>query len=521
MIYAADYKFRRQGILISSRIYIAIALLVAAIFSPLPLSSIPLALLALYLYLWWQPISAISSLLLNYFLFFALAILFQPIVGIFFPLLISVPVLVSVNHALLQTSATLRYRESGRNRSPTSICTIMFLIPLVILVISALLSNLTLTLACLISASYLGILLRKVIRGMPSKPVEEIRIQQRMVAGTKTNLQLKLNSRCKVGGILFVESSHEWLKLRPTKLLLDAKELQIDVSLSPPLSGPSTIKFRAYAIDQWGLIQLQFELEPLSLHIIPRARYAAWLARKYLDEAKTGSLPLASLPMALKTSSLSRTGIEYYGSRLYQPGDSLRHIDWKHSLKFNKFVTKEFAQSHGQSAMMLINLAVSDEEEADKLAYRIIVTAISLAQEGIPVALAAYDHEDVRLTTPPLQPRELVVRSLELTQQIVAFINPVRYLSPPDIARLRANISRVKFAQSEASKVLLQLLQLEYRTLDNNARLNPATKALLEALAKEKRQVNIVLISHHNHDAEALAFDAFSFARKGHAVIEV
>jgi uncharacterized protein (DUF58 family) len=511
----------KQSLLVPLRIYIAIALVVAAIFSPLPLSSIPLALLALYLYLWWRPISAISSLLLNYFLFFALAILFQPTVGNFFPLLISVPVLVPVNHALLQTSATLRYQESDRNRSPTSICIIMFLIPLVILVISALLGNLTLALACLISASYLGILLRRIIRDMPLKPVEEMKIQQRMVAGTKTNLQLRLNSRCKVGGILFVESSYEWLKLRPTKLPLNGKELQIDVFLSPPLSGPSTIKFRAHAIDQWGLTQLEFEIEPLSLHIIPRARYAAWLARKYLDEAKAGSLMLASLPTTFKKSSLFRTGIEYYGSRPYQPGDSLRHIDWKHSVKLNELVTKEFSQSRGQSAMMLTNLAVSDDEEADKLAYKIIVTAISLAQEGIPVALAAYDHEDVRLTTTPLKPRELVVRSLELTQQIVTFINPVKYLSPPDIARLRANISRIKLAQSEASRVLLQLLQLEYRTLDDNARLNPATKTLLEALAKEKRQMNIVLISHHNHDAEALAFDAFSFASKGHAVIEL
>jgi len=104
---------------------------------------------------------------------------------------------------------------------------------------------------------------------------------------------------------------------------------------------------------------------------------------------------------------------------------------------------------------------------------------------------------------------------------MVTFVNPLRYLSPPDVTKLRANISRVGFAQSEASKVLLQLLQLEYETLDSNARLNPATKALLQALAKERRQANIVLISHRNHDAEALAFNTFSFARKGYTVIEV
>ncbi len=512
---------KRQSVLVPSRIYIAVALLAAAIFSSLPLSIIPLLLLLLYLYLWWRPISAILSLLVNFFLFFALAILFQPVVGTFSPLLISLPVLIPINHGLLQTSPTLRYRESRRDRSPTNICITMFLIPVVILVISILLGSLTLALACLISAAYLGTLIRRVIQGMPSKPVEELRIQQRMVAGAKANLQLKLTSRSKMGGILFVESPYEWLKVSPGALALNGKELQIDISLSPPLSGPSTIKLRGRAIDQWGLIQSQFELEPLSLFIIPRARYAAWLAEKYLAETKPGSLPLISLPTVLKPTFGFRSGIEYYGSRLYQPGDSLRHIDWKHSLKLNEIVTKQFAESQGQSVVVLINLAVGDEEEADKLAYKIIVTAISLAQEGIPAALAAYDHEGVKLTTPALQPQELVLRSLELAQQMVTFINPVKYLSPPDVARLRANINRVGLAQSEASEVLLQLLQLEYKALDSNARLNPATKALQQALAKGKKQVNIVLISHRNHDAEALAFDTFSFAQKGHAVIEV
>ena len=97
----------------------------------------------------------------------------------------------------------------------------------------------------------------------------------------------------------------------------------------------------------------------------------------------------------------------------------------------------------------------------------------------------------------------------------------MKYLNPPDVARLRANISRIRFAESKASEVLAQLLQLEYKNLNNTARLNPTTKALTEVFTKVDKQSSIVIISHHNHDAEALAFNTFSFARKGNAIITV
>ncbi len=120
-----------------------------------------------------------------------------------------------------------------------------------------------------------------------------------------------------------------------------------------------------------------------------------------------------------------------------------------------------------------------------------------------------------------LQPQQLLLRSLQVAQKMVTFINPAKYLNPPDVARLAANISRIRFVEGKASKVLAQLLQVEYKNLNNNARVNPFTQALLEILAKVDKQSNIVIISHRNHDAEAIAFNTFSFARKGNAVITV
>jgi len=514
-------NLRSWGIIVFLKIYVAGILILAAIFSHPVLSFIPLLLLAFYFFFWRWPISAIINLLTEYFIFFATTVLLAPFVGPFFALLFSLPVLLLITRSLEEAIESLPYRNTRYVRSPTNICLALFLIAIVVLGVSLLLGNLSLLLACAVIVSYLGILGTIVLRKLPLKSVEVVQVQQRMVAGAEDHLSIKLIAKTRIGGLLFLESPYEWLKVSPTILPLEESKLVVKVSLSPTLSGPSIVKIRGYAIDRWGLIQIRFELEAIRLYVIPRARYAAWLAKRYLAGTKPGTLPLISNISALKPIYGLRRGVEYYGSQLYQPGDSLKNIDWKHSLKYSELVSKEFAESHRQSAIILINLAVGNAEEADKLAYNIIVTAISLAQENIPAALAAYNHEGVKVTTPALQPQQLLLQSLQVAQEMVTFINPVKYLNPPDVARLRANINRIPLAESKASKVLAQLLQLEYKNLNNSARLNPATKALTEVFTKVDKQSNIVIISHRNHDAEALAFNTFSFAKKGNAMITV
>lgn len=514
-------SLRSWGMAVFLKIYVAIVLIIAAIFSPLALSFVPVLLLIWYLYLWRWPITAVVNLLTEYFMFFAVALLLASPVGTLFSLLISLPVLLLINRGLEETDEALAYQDTRYVRSPTNVCLALFLIAIAVLGVAWLVGNLSLLFACAAIISYFGILGLVVLRRLPLKPVEEIQVQQRMVAGSEGHLYITLNTKTKIGGLLFVESPYQWLKVSPNILSLKENKLVAKVSLSPMLSGPSIVKLKGQATDRWGLVRVRFELEPIRLYVIPRARYAAWLARKYLTETEQGTLPLVSNIAALKPIYGLRRGVEYYGSQLYQPGDTLKNIDWKHSFKYNELITKEFAEFHGRSAIILINLATGNEEEADKLAYNIIVTAISLAREDIPAALAVYNHEGVELTTTVLQPRQLVLRCLQVARGMVTFINPVKYLNPPDVTQLRANINRIRLAEGKASEVLAQLLQLEYKNLNNNARHNPATKALSEVLAKVDKQSSIVIISHRNHDAEALAFNAFSFARKGNAVISV
>ncbi|GAI46962.1 unnamed protein product, partial [marine sediment metagenome] len=131
---------------------------------------------------------------------------------------------------------------------------------MVILTLGAaiLLSSLALLLACVTIIAYFGILGTIVVRGLPVKPVEELQIQQRMVAGTEDRLYINLTTRTNIGGTLFVESPYEWLKVSPDTLSLRENKLVMEVSLSPTLSGPSIIKLKGRAIDRWGLIQTRF-----------------------------------------------------------------------------------------------------------------------------------------------------------------------------------------------------------------------------------------------------------------------
>lgn len=135
--------------------------------------------------------------------------------------------------------------------------------------------------------------------------------------------------------------------------------------------------------------------------------------------------------------------------------------------------------------------------------------------------MAAYDRERVRLTTTTLQGSQLLTQSLHMAQEMVVVVNPPRYLNTPDVGRLRANISRLGPAGSDAARVLLELLKIEYANLNDTARVNPSTKALAEVFGKVDKQANIVVISQRNHDAEAMAFNTFNFTTRGNAVIAV
>ena len=150
-----------------------------------------------------------------------------------------------------------------------------------------------------------------------------------------------------------------------------------------------------------------------------------------------------------------------------------------------------------------------------------IESSLSLAQDGIPAALAAYDYNGVILTTPSLVAQELTIRTLEIVKDIVTKENVTKSLNSPDVSRLQTNFRRLNQAESPPAGVLRGLLQIELKSLTHNARSSPCTAALNEVMAKTNHQSTVLVISNQNHDAEALAFNLQALTIKGNAVISV
>ena len=504
-----------------SKIYVIVALLFAAILSPSNFSIIPIALLALYIFQWHRVFSHLIDVLTQYFMFFAVTLLFTTLIPEYYAPLAALPVLPIINQSMLKYSNALKSYRPHNKRRPTTLYMALSIITLTTLAIYLLLFNLPLLIASSVIALYLICLTIIILKRFPYIPVKEEQIEVRILAGNTEEVDINLNPAVNFGMALFFKSENDWVKVKSKRLYLKDKQESVQLLITPALSGPSFVRLKGYAIDQWGLFQTPFEIEPLKLIVIPRARYASWLAKKYMDGTNQGNLPLISNTKVTKALQGFRQGIEYYGNRIYHAGDSMKNINWKASVKYNELISKEFDEFRGQPAIILINLVAGNDDELDKLAHNILITAISLGQANIPASLAVYDKENVVMATPALSSIQLVSYALRIVKKLVIHSNPLKYLNPPNVLRLKSNISRLNKIDNHPSKKLSELLKLEYEVLDNGANNNPSTKALLQAKAKINEQFNVVILSLYNHDAEALAFNTYSLTRKGSYVIDV
>jgi len=513
--------FRNHIIIIALKLYICALLIVTAILSVpvIAVAAILVVLVFVLLPLWL--VNSVIGLIVSYFVFFAIAILFTPVSNFIISNLIALPVLFLVTNCLLDSAGFLPLPKTRYARSFTPIGIIMTIIATVNLIVALFLGSSALVLAGSVAIIYLGGLSFVSFNRLSAKSLGVEKIQERIIAGTTAKLQVNLHPKTVIGGILSLESPYEWIKIYSPVLPFNRDPMILRLSLTPVLAGPSEALVNVQAVDCWGLTQVQFQITPVQLHVIPRARHADWLARRYLEATKPGGLPTISNVSAIRPQFGFRRGIEYYGSQLYQPGDELNNVDWKHSAKYNKMITKEFIEFHGQPAVMLVNLTVSDAEEADKLAQKTIITALSLAKEQIPTVIAAYDRSGVKMVTPTLQPPQVVVQALEITKEITLFANPAKYLYRADIGRLRADINSLASVEGDSSKMLAQLLNIEYTGILHNVAFNPASKAIHKAMQHTNQQFTFIVVSELNHDADAIEANRGLMTKRGYAVVTV
>jgi len=492
--------------------------------SALPFSLLALVLLLAILFITLRPTPPRLKIVITIAVILGVPLVLAPLLNYLIllpPIIVPIISAISILPAVYLLDDNLRQNarhttalamEKTDRRHITKTSQALLVTTLVILLIALMLNNRILLFTDIILALYLLAIMIRIFLSIPRLPVAVPAIRKRVIAGDTTTISLSITSKASLRLHSLISPLDSWCRVIPQRFTLHEGKTNLNFTFTPPLAGPSCPQLQISFTDPWGFVQTNQLLEPVTLHVIPRARYAEWLALKYLEQARGGGTAASTLPP--KAILLPKRGVEYLHSRDYQPGDRLRDIDWKHTLKSSQIIIKEYIEAGEQAAILAINLSVTDAEAADKLAFNLITAALTLARESIPTALAAYNHQRVVLTTTVTDPGEILKQTLMLVKEITPAEFTQRCLQLPDINKLRRNIAQLKQVKSESAQRLLGMLDFEYRAIEKAAKAHPATIALSSATENTPVPAMIVLVSQLNHDAEALLVTTEKLSRR-------
>jgi len=512
------------------QIYLLLALLAAAIMSPILYSLLALGLLLVMLFTTFRPLPpGLNILIVMVTIFFiplalepTLTYLLQSTAPSFIPQLLAaasiVPAIYLLDQILKQNAQDITPNDDIRGRGITYITRSVAIATLMLVLISLMVDHSALLFTSITMALYWIISLARAFQAIPEEPVNIPSLQKRLVTGSTAVVPLFATNLTRVTLHCQLNPADPWSTISPRKITLNGTAVELKLTVTPPLAGPSLPRIKVSAIDCRGLIQVNQIAQPLELHVIPRAQYAEWLAMKYLGQAGTGADAITSLPEGLL---IPKRGIEYYSTRAFQFGDALSDIDWKHTLKLKRVMIKEYIDAGKQAAVIAVNLAVSDAVEADKIAFNLITTALTLARQSIPTALVAYNQESVILTTAVTDPKQILKQTMWLVREVKPVELTHRCLQPEAIGKLRRNMTHLRSATSEPAQRLLNILDFKQQAMEQVARNHIATTALSQAIQSAPPPALIVLVSQMNHDAEALVVTTDKLTRKGYSTLRI
>lgn len=503
-----------------AKVYFVSVLLLAILVSPLPQLALALVLLAIQLGLTYrQPKGNIGLFLVFASLIFA-PLTFSAIAGGVFAVLLTVPVLLLLDDSLKENAAGQPFVFKRVGRSASDVLKIFSAAAVIVFVASAFLWNLTLMLTITLIGIYFVVVLSGVFRKISRAPFEESKTWKRIVVGETARNLFPLKTKCNVPIFVSLSSAVSWVKVEQSEFVLPSgSEVNVTLSFTPPLAGPSKILLRALTVDSRGLILTGQNLEPLDLHIIPRAHYARWLALKYLERTASGSSMVGSV-VSDSSGKSAKKGVEYYGSREYQPGDKWKNVDWKHTYLFGKLIVKEFAGAQGQNAILIADLTAKDSEEADKLAFDLVMSAYTFALESLPTALAVYNCDGVLAMSPPLNPRDALKKTLQLTEKIIVIAPSEKVLEPTKMRKIRRSISQLEQSKMDSSQRLAEVLNLEYEANQKTALNDPIGKALIKTVESILPPATITVVSSSSCNENILNVLLEKVEDKGYNIIK-
>lgn len=379
-------------------------------------------------------------------------------------------------------------------------------------------SSLSLALVAGLTSAYLLGLLTLIFLRVPLQPVVAEKTRARVLAGATLKCQVGLRNEGRLPMYLLLFPTAPWIRIEPREVALDGEERAIELVIRPPLAGPGRVEIPSTALDPWALTETGQVMVAMELTVVPRARVAEWLARRFLEGA-TGMIGrVAGLP---KAGMGSRQREEYYGTRPYLPQDGLQDVDWKRTWKFRELMVKEYLGRPSPGVALIVNLEAEDPDGADALALELVGAVLTLAQVRLPAAMAAYDQGGIVATLPPADPRAMVEWSLLLLPRIATSPHKARLLGTPNVSWLRRAALGGGNGTSPTEPAVggRHLLQLELKLLEEMALDHPATQALMKATRPIPPPASVLVLSHSQKDVNPLAVSLEKLTRKGYRIL--
>ncbi len=503
-----------------ARIYLITVLLLSVLVSSLFQIGLALALLAVQLILFYfSSKSSINVILIIVSLILA-PLALEAIAGPFIAILLTLPGLILFDSSLKNYVVTQPVVSTKTGRNASNLLKTLSTSLIVIFLVSVIAWNLTLVLASSVLITYLIVTSAYTYRKIPAAPLNYHKASSRLLAGESDTKIINLISKPRIQTRIALRPFETWSRVEPTNFIFTSGvEKDVSIDFTPELAGPSSIKIQASIIDSRGLIAIGQILELVDLHIIPKAKFAQWLANKFLKQTSAGAGHAVAIPW-LGTRQTHR-GVEFYGVRPYQAGDRWRDIDWKHSYMLGELISKEYSGGQGQRAIIVADLTANDVDSADKLAYNFVMSALTFAVEALPSSLAVYNQQEVLAVTQPLNPRETLKEALGLTAKITVAKSKDKVLQPTEVLRLNRAVRELDKLQNEPGKGFSEVLKFEIEVLQETANQHPVSKALNKATQNMQSPAALTVISDMSHDPDTLLFTLERFKEKGFSIIMV
>ncbi len=498
---------------IIAKAYLIAILILGMMVSPLPQFILATALLALQLSTAYKPPTPKinTALLLGTLVFTPLTL--TPLTGSILSSLFIIPAVYLLDQSLRENAQNQPFQPPKKAREATLLLKSASVALITILIVALGLINLEIVSAAMILIVYFVTIVSFNLRRVPKKPFKENKTWSRILVGKTEKKQMQLSALTNLPLYTTITPLQPWVQVKPSNLTVTKNQTEVNLTFTPPLAGPTKIKLQTTTVDPWGLIQTNQTLEPIDLHIIPKAKYAQWLAKKYLEQTACGTASTAA-PSPPRAFKAAKQGVEYYGGRLYQPGDRLKDVDWKHTFRLNELIIKEFAGAHGQSIIIVADLTAKDALDADKLAYNMVMAALTATTESLPSGLACFNQKEVLVAIAPMNPRATLKKTIRITEKITIVPQLFRLMQPTDIHEL-------KKTEAEPSERFKEILEFEYEAIKTATKMYPATQALTKCVERTPAPAMITVTSVPSGDSDVLILLLEKLKKKGYNIVTV